>query len=91
MAAKIPNGIPKIIPPKLVKRPASKKARLIDDGWAPAAFSMAISLLRSITSITIADEILAEATKTIKNIINISIFFVVLKEVKAGRFKSAQE
>ena len=63
---KSPRGSPVKRPATEQKRPATTKENETDFPLAPMLFKIAISLRRSITSITRAAEIFMEATRTIK-------------------------
>ena len=83
-----PIGKPITTPVNPQKTPAKIKDKAIPDEDAPILFNIAISFLRSITSITIADAMLIEATRTIKIIIKINIIFVEEKFWNCATFNS---
>ena len=82
---KSPIGSPVINPPRPHETPHKINEKEIPFGFAPRLFIMAISFLRSITIIIIADDIFTVATRIISIIIKMSITFVELKLENSAR------
>ena len=71
---------PRIRPAVAVSKPANKNENVIKKGCVPVVFKIAISFRLSIISMIIAEEMLIDATKRIKNIIKSNKFFDVSNE-----------